>query len=767
MLWLYRIGILLAVCTGIYIVISAAGGRQKEPVLLPEELTISCSAAKDKIPLGQDAQLTVELVPEDTQAELTYESSNPDVLTVDENGVVHGVSFGAATVTVTATAKDGTELTKKTKLRTSLPTPANLTVTCAQDTSLDAQLRWDEVEGARGYQVYRLTDEGKWKCLTDEPLTETGFTDTRTLVQADNTYVVIALAESARNNSGFQNEVTMTIPQAPYGTKISSITDDGIEYYWKKPSDIGGYQVFRAYEKDGDYTMVEDIPTRKINTYLDETFDQSQKRVYYKVRSYQVDANGNKVFSELSDSSRAQFRDKLTLDNHQAFVRSGATHTIDAYIGWGYASDVVWESSDEKVATVSDSGVVTGVSAGEAVISCTQDNGKKHRTVRRCTVIVDRQPQSKLKNRQMRYTQDEEGTWNSLEDTNSQTAKIVMAGDMMCTGSQQAAQGYDTGDYNFNESYDEVRSLISDSDLAIGNLETSLSSTWPYMHESAYIDNYPNCNGPSRYLDAVAYAGFDAVVMANNHNCDAEVQGLQETIEQVDRYGFARTGVFEDAEAQRYLLLNVNGIKVAYLSYVSQETGFNGKEEEWAQEDVDTHLNYYEPKKVEQDIKDAREAGAEYVIAFMHWGVKNVQSITNDQKTTAKELANLGVDYIVGSHCHLVQEYTVLRTEDGRSVPCMYSLGDFQASITQIPGNRASALLQLELTRGQDGTIQITDEYYIPCFTLTNYKGKAYCTIPTNRVEKNGRHTLRGYNKIHTRTVESIGEKLREDKTAY
>ena len=67
----------------------------------------------------------------------------------------------------------------------------------------------------------------------------------------------------------------------------------------------------------------------------------------------------------------------------------------------------------------------------------------------------------------------------------------------------------------------------------MGNLETLLAPGWPYMLDEAYIDNKNNCNASSRYLDAVRYGGFDAVAMANNHNCDGGKTALLETIRQV------------------------------------------------------------------------------------------------------------------------------------------------------------------------------------------------------------------------------------------
>ncbi len=52
------------------------------------------------------------------------------------------------------------------------------------------------------------------------------------------------------------------------------------------------------------------------------------------------------------------------------YIGVGGTTTLTATVG-GYLNDagVTWETSDKKVATVNEKGVVTGVSAGSAVIT--------------------------------------------------------------------------------------------------------------------------------------------------------------------------------------------------------------------------------------------------------------------------------------------------------------------------------------------------------------------------------------------------------------
>ncbi len=556
-----------------------------------------------------------------------------------------------------------------------------------------------------------------------------------------------------------ETEAEVSEVEAPYGTKISSISDDGIEFYWKKPENVNGYEVFRCYAEDGEYELIAEYNKKSIATHLDTTFDVNQREIWYKVRSYVENEDGTRSYSEFSAAKAASYREAMKLQRETTYMPSGTTRTIQAYYGWGNVSDAVWSSDDEEVAVISDEGVITAIAKGTCTLTCASESLQTSLTSK---VVVNRDAEEPLSEITSRYTQSEEtGIWKNTDAEETQDAVIMMVGDMMCTGKQVRLAATEDGAYNFNDSYEYVADLISQSDFAIGNLETMLSSSWPYMNNEAYIDNKANCNAPSTYLDAVKSGGFDAVVMSNNHNCDAGENGIVETLEQADRYQLGHTGLYEDEDDCRYLLADVNGIKVGYLSYMSVHTGFNGKDEDWEQETIDTMLNYYTEEKARADIAELRAAGAEYIIVYMHWGVKNNRSVNENQIEEAQELAEMGADYIVGSHPYLLQEYDELETSDGRTEPSFYSLGDFQSSILQMAGNRDSVILRIRLTRNEDGTISLAENNYIPCYNYTEYDGHNYPVIPLN-TDLNGGIETKKMKKFRKRIAETVGDKIEE-----
>ncbi len=765
--WLFRSCVVIATLMAVYLTAMLAGydlvagiAEQIRIACAPkaENIYLVCSNSKDKVAIGETVTLTLAVAPSDAIAPAAvFSSSDDSVASVDENGVVTGKTLGKVTITATVEQAGSGQSTFQKEITVRLPEPKGVSVTCAENGAANAIVQWETVDDAIGYHVYRQLNGGPWERLTDTLTQETKFVDENTVDEGDHAYVVTAIAEEKGCTSKRSKTVMMSLLETPYGTKISNMSNDGIEFYWKRPAGAKGYEVFRSYSPEWGFEKIADIPERSIYTYIDNDFNTDVKRVYYRIRSYKLDANKQKVYSKISSVTEARYREHLKLENDEVILRSGAKRTLQAYMGWCNAGNIKWSSSDERVATINKRGTITAVSQGSCTITCYSRDTKEKR---RCKVIVDRDALSLLSELTSVYTQKKDGMWVQRKSGQKDKAVLMMVGDMMCTGTQQARQGYTTGDYNFNESFAGVKDIISGADFAIGNLETMLSHTWPYMHEEAYVDNYANCNAPNRYLDAIRYAGFDGVVMSNNHNCDTGVQGTEETLEQVERYQLAHTGMYQTESDQRYLLVQVNGIKVGYLSYTGKETGFNDKNrEEWNEQTIENRLNLYNPTKAKRDIAALREAGAEYIIVYMHWGVKNVYEPTENQEEDAKELANLGVDYIVGAHSHLIQKYTVIQADDGRSVPCFYSLGDFQGSIEQITGNRDSVILRISLERDENGNVVLKDNAYIPCYTLTEYQGMDFYTIIV-LPELNGGVELDSFTKIRLRIVQSVGIEL-------
>ena len=545
--------------------------------------------------------------------------------------------------------------------------------------------------------------------------------------------------------------------EQPYGTKISLISKEGIEFYWKKPERANGYEVYRSYKAMGEPTLIATINKRNVGDYTDAEFDHTQKAVYYSIRSFLEQKDGTKVYSEITKPVKAVPYTELTLERDATYMYDGMQRNIRAFYDWGEPEEVVWTSDNEAIATVSQDGVISAVATGVCTLTCSCAAIGQSATTK---VVVNRAALEPLGEIKSRFAYDAQtGYWKNSDAAPTNDATIVMVGDMMCGKRQMNEQYTEDGGWNFNESFEYVRELTQGSDFAIGNLETLLAAGWPYMSEEVYIKNKNNCNAPSRFLDAVRYGGFDAVAMSNNHNCDGGKRALLETIDQVEKYQLANTGVFRDQAAKRFMIIDVNGIKVGYVSYMSRYTGFNGKDADWDEADKDILINVFDIEKAKSDVAACRAAGAEYIISYMHWGTKNFRKITDKQRMEAQEMADAGADYIVGSNPHLVQVYDVIRSADDRAVPCFYSIGNFIALMKQVVGNRDSVAVKIRLSRNADGKVVLAENHYIPYYTYTKHNGKLLTPVSMSK-SMNTTQLKPGREKTVQRIAKAIGNKI-------
>ena len=304
-----------------------------------------------------------------------------------------------------------------------------------------------------------------------------------------------------------------------------------------------------------------------------------------------------------------------------------------------------------------------------------------------------------------RFTQQENGVFANGKTEKSAT--ILLTGDLLCQRKQQNAYRTADGNFDFSDMFGPVTELFKKADLVVGNLETICDTTLAYMHESITADGLPFLNAPKEFITALKNAGFDAVCSANNHNCDGGLQGLTETLKNLQNAELPVTGIFNNADEARYLLFDVNGIRVALLAY---SCFYNFKSSALNKIERNTHLNLYRTKKAATDIDNAKKDGADFIITYIHWGSEYTHRVSMRQKRIAKRLAKAGSNLIAGSHSHVLQPFDTVN-----GVPCLYSFGNFISSQTK-DGTQESVLLQVKLQK-ENGKTKIADLCAIPCKT--------------------------------------------------
>lgn len=278
-------------------------------------------------------------------------------------------------------------------------------------------------------------------------------------------------------------------------------------------------------------------------------------------------------------------------------------------------------------------------------------------------------------------------------------ARIVFAGDLMQHMPQLTAARTPDG-FDFNASFDWVRERFRSADVAVVNLETTLSESGPYT-------GYPCFRSPAVLAEALDSLGVDIAVLANNHCCDGGQKGIRTTIRELDRHGIDYTGVFLDSldfRTRHPLRFEANGIRFALLNYTYGTNGLPVPS--------GFLVNPIDTVRIAADLAAIDHDSVDCVIACMHWGNEYERRPDRRQQMLAGFLRRNGVNLIVGSHPHVVQPY-----EQDSSGVVLYSLGNF-VSNQRKRFTDGGLVATLEVTRIGDGPLHYSLEL-TPVWVLT------------------------------------------------
>lgn len=320
------------------------------------------------------------------------------------------------------------------------------------------------------------------------------------------------------------------------------------------------------------------------------------------------------------------------------------------------------------------------------------------------------------------------------------TVKLKAVGDIMLHGPILNAAKQTDGKYSFSGFFDDIKSYL-EADLLIGNLETPINT-------AVQPSGYPNFNAPESLLTELKAVGFDVLTTANNHAFDQKRAGLISTLDALDRSGIKHTGTYRSAEeyANRYLIQEVNGIKIGILAYTDIENNAHYIYDEFLPTII-SRIDYNSPNKIKTDINKLRELGAEVVVLSLHWGPEYAQIPADRQRDLAQSVMDAGADIILGSHSHRVQEMkrkTVTAGGAQKDSFIAYSMGNFfcdQRDMTNPPPlkfTETGYIVNIEIKKLSDGTIKINDSSYTP-FWLYRYKENNvnhYRTLPMGKYAK-------------------------------
>lgn len=252
--------------------------------------------------------------------------------------------------------------------------------------------------------------------------------------------------------------------------------------------------------------------------------------------------------------------------------------------------------------------------------------------------------------------------------------ELVAAGDiLLCRTVEERMNQYGV-EFPFAVAGDLLRS----ADIVVGNLECPLSTRGEPIEKRFLFRAHP------RNLAGLSWAGFDIVSVANNHLLDFGEEAMRDTLEGLEDSDILYVGAgLSEEEAHRPVIVEVRGIKIAFLAYAAIR--WKGSPEV----PTEARVAFAEIDRVREDVRRAREQ-ADLVVVIMHLGTEYQSQPDAEQLAVSHAAVEAGATLVIGHHPHLVQETTPYL---GGFVA--YSLGDF---VFDMPWEEEGAILRAFFT---------------------------------------------------------------------
>ena len=268
--------------------------------------------------------------------------------------------------------------------------------------------------------------------------------------------------------------------------------------------------------------------------------------------------------------------------------------------------------------------------------------------------------------------------------------------------------------YHYTDTFMDVAHLLSDADITSLNFEGNLCGE-PYGS---------SFSAPPSMATALQKIGVDLVQMANSYSINRGLSGLVTSIDAVRAAGMEPLGVYASNAAfnqeKGYTIRTVNGIKMAFVAFTKGMDGMAlppGSENcvNILYSEYDSVYQNVDRKKITSILSAVNKEKPDIVITLLHWGSEFNNTISKSQKEIVSLMQAHGVDAIIGTHSHYVQQMT-FDENSGQFVA--YSLGDF-FSDGKRAGSEYSVILDLEITKDNiTGQTKITGYSYTPIFSV-------------------------------------------------
>lgn len=188
---------------------------------------------------------------------------------------------------------------------------------------------------------------------------------------------------------------------------------------------------------------------------------------------------------------------------------------------------------------------------------------------------------------------------------------------------------------------EKLRQLLSDSDFTMFNLEVPLTDTF-----SPIAKNGPNLIAPTSTITGLKAINPHFFTLANNHILDQGVQGLNSTIDLLNKEHIEFAGIGKNLEnAKKSYIFEKEGLKVGVYCCTEREFSIATEEKEGA--------NPFDPLESLDDIYELK-LQCDFVVTLYHGGKEEYRYPSPYLQKVCRKIVDKGADLVVCQHSHCV-----------------------------------------------------------------------------------------------------------------
>lgn len=310
---------------------------------------------------------------------------------------------------------------------------------------------------------------------------------------------------------------------------------------------------------------------------------------------------------------------------------------------------------------------------------------------------------------------DNDNNNNIVENVKERSITFTLAGNVLLN----AEMWYDTasdGQYNFEYVFEDINNIMKKSNVNFYTQQGILGG------KDLGLTSYTNFNTPYDTATELTKVGFNTISLASYHANDRGVQGITNAINFLNENKISYSGIsLNEEDRLKNSIIEKNGIKVALLGYTMGST-------------IATNNTYsvsiYSEEQVKKDYDSIKDQ-ADIIMVAIDYSNNRSLEVTEQEKTIANYLANLGVDIVIGN-----TGYSVQPIEKINNTLVFYSLGNMLSGHS-LTDNKISAIVDFKYTiKEKGGNIEKKyDDINVLLTYAYSLNGVNYKVVPFTKIQ--------------------------------